>query len=317
MKLLNCLTTLFLIALLAACQLPSGSLTIGYVQITQDPSLDEAKSGLFRALADSGYVIGQNIKVIDNNAQGDLSMISTILQSFRSQGVDLVITNSTPCMAAAAHAIRDIPVVFTVSFGPAQIGISPAPSNLYGVYDPLRAEDIVGLMVECLPGLTRVGIPFNNAEPNAEYATGVLKAEFSRRGIQVITAPVTSVNDLTQAAQYLAGQQIDAFITAADNTVNLGMPVLAKVASDSDIPLFVSDPPQAGKGAAVGFGAGYDAWGYQSGLKAVEILRGRAKQMVPIEPNSQLDLIINLKNCAEQGLKVPPAVLARATLIIE
>ncbi|MFO7615695.1 MAG: ABC transporter substrate-binding protein [Bacteroidales bacterium] len=317
MKLLTRLIGLTLMILIPACQSSPGTITIGYVQITQDPSLDAAKAGLFRALADSGFIIGQNIKVIDNNAQGDLSMISTILQSFRSQGVDLVVTSSTPCMAAAAHGIRDVPVVFTAAFGPDQIGISPVPANLYGVYEPLPAEDFVGLMVECLPGLSRVGIPYNNSEPNAEYATGILKAEFSRRGIQVVTAPVSSVNDLVQAAQYLAGQRIDAFVTAADNTVNLGMPILARVASDSDIPLFVSDPPQVAKGAAIGYGSGYDAWGYQSGLKVVEILRGRAGQMIPIEPTSARELIVNLTNCADQGLAVPPAVLERASQIIQ
>ena len=302
---------------LVSCQPAEKKITIGYVQITQDPVLDAAKTGVFRALADSGFIDGQNIKVLDNNAQGDLSMINTILQSLQSQNVDLIITNSTPCMTAAAQAVRTIPVVFTVSFGPEQVGLNITPGNLYGVYDPLKAGEFVDLMVECIPGLSRIGIPYNNAEPNAEYSVKILRSEFARRGITLLTASVTSSNDILQAGQYLAGQQINAMVVAADNTVYLGLPVLAKLASEQKIPLFVADPLQAEKGASVGFGVNYDQWGYQAGLKAVEILKGR---IIPspnqIEPILTYDLIINRKACAEQGLLIPEKVTSRATRII-
>jgi len=301
---------------LAACEPGSKKLMIGYVQISPDPVLDTAKSGLFKALADSGFVDGDNIKVLDNNAQGDLSMINTILQSLQSQSVDMIITNSTPCMVAAAQSVRTIPVVFTVSFGPEQVGLKTMPENLYGVFDPLKASEFVELMLECIPDLKRVGIPYNNAEPNAEYSVKILSREFSSRGITLVTASVTSTNDILQAGQYLAGQQIDALVAAADNTVYLGLPVLAKLAKEHKIPLFVTDPLQAEKGAAIGYGPGYYQWGYQAGLKAVEILKGRSPAQNRIDPIFNYDLIINRRACTEQGLVVPEAVTKCANKII-
>ncbi|MEI6436738.1 MAG: ABC transporter substrate-binding protein [Bacteroidales bacterium] len=303
--------------ILASCKSSPDKITIGYVQITQDPVLDAAKAGVFRALSDSGFVDGKNIKVLDNNAQGDLSMINTILQSLNSQNVDLVITNSTPCMVAAAQTIRTTPVVFTVAFSPEQVGLKSTPANLYGVYDPLKVGEFADMMLECIPGLKRIGIPYNNAEPNAEYSVKVLSKEFSRRGITLITASVTSPNDILQAGQYLATQHIDALVTSADNTVYLGLPVLAKLASGQKIPLFVTDPLQAEKGAAIGFGANYDQWGYQAGLKAVEILKGRVSSNPNIEPIIKYDLIINRKACSDQGLVVPETLTTRATRIIK
>jgi len=316
MKKLTFFSILTVLICLGACQSGPKKITIGYVQITQDAVLDAAKAGVFRALADSGFVGGQNIKIIDNNAQGDLSMISTILQSFQSQGVSLVITNSTPCMAGAAQAIRTIPVVFTVAFSPEQVGINPAPANLYGVYDPLKAGEFADLITECIPGVARIGIPYNNAEPNAEYSVKILSAEFQKRGITLVTASVTSSNDILQAGQYLGGQKIDALVVAADNTVYLGLPVLVKVANEQHIPLFVADPLQTEKGAAVGFGVDYDQWGYESGLKAVEILKGRAIAN-PIEPIVLYDLTINLEACRQQGLNIPQKILDRASRIIK
>jgi putative ABC transport system substrate-binding protein len=254
--------------------------------------------------------------VLDNNAQGDLSMINMILQSFLSQNVDMIITNSTPCMAAAAQTVRTTPVVFTVAFGPEQIGMKTIPENLYGIYDPLKAKEFVDILMKCIPGVKRIGIPYNNAEPNAEYSVKMLSNEFSVRGITLVTAPVTSSNDILQAGQYLAGQQIDALVAAADNTVYLGLPILAKLASEQHIPLFVTDPLQTDKGAAIGYGVSYDQWGYQAGLKAVEILKGRTSSMNRIEPILNYNLSLNRKACAEQGLLIPDSLITSATRII-
>lgn len=298
------------------CHQGQRKITVGYLQITQDPVLDAAKNGVFRALADSGFVDGVNIKVLDKNAQGDLSMINMILQSFLSQNVDLIITNSTPCMTAAAQTVSKIPVVFTVAFSPGQVGMKSTPENLYGVFDPLKAGEFVDLILKCIPDAKRIGIPYNNAEPNAEYSVKMLGMEFSARGITLVKASVTSSNDILQAGQYLAGQQIDALVAAADNTVYLGLPVLAKLASEQHIPLFVTDPLQTEKGAAIGLGANYAQWGYQAGLKSVEILKGRTSSVNRIEPIINYDLIINRKACAEQGLVIPESVTANATRII-
>jgi putative ABC transport system substrate-binding protein len=307
---------ILLAGVLVACEPQTARTKIGYVQITQDPVLDTARSGVLTALRDSGYIDGENLRFLDNNAQGDLSMIHTILQSLISQNCEMIITNSTPCMVAAAQTVKDIPVVFTVAFGPEQVGMASVPDNLHGVYDPYKADSIVDLIVECLPALQRVGIPFNNAEPNAEYSSGRLKEEFSKRGYTVVTAAVNSPNDILQAAQSLAAQDIDAFIISADNTVYLGVGVIAKVAATEKIPLFVTDPMQSAKGAAVGFGVDYHQWGYQSGLKAIEILKGREGFKPNIEAIEKYQLVVNLEACREQGLTVPESVLRRAYKVI-
>ena len=303
--------------LLSACQPGEKKITIGFVQISPDPVLDAARDGVYKALRDSGFIDGQNIKILEKNAQSDLSMINMILQSFQSQNVDMVITNSTPCMNAAASTIKGIPVVFTVCFSPEQIGLKNPPVTLTGVYDEIRVKEIVDLMQECVPGLKRVGFPFNNAEPNAEYAAKVLDKEFAARGIEVIHAAVNSTNDILQTTQFLVGKQIDALVSAADNTVYLGLNAMVKIASENKIPVFVTDPMQTEKGAMVGIGSNYSDWGYQSGLKAVAILKGKKPAETPIEPTRKYQMTVNKKSADAIGLVIPQKVLDRADRIIQ
>jgi ABC-type uncharacterized transport system substrate-binding protein len=100
----------FIIALVAgltACNQYQKKITIGYVQITQDPVLDAAKAGVFRALSDSGFVIGQKIKVIDNNAQGDMPTANTIARTIVNEKFNIVVTISTPALQVMANANKD------------------------------------------------------------------------------------------------------------------------------------------------------------------------------------------------------------------
>jgi len=144
----------------------------------------------------------------------------------------------------------------------------------------------------------------------------VLSKEFEKRGIEVVRTTVNSPNDLTMVGQYLAGQNIDAFLAAADNTVYMGLNGLGKIAAESKIPLFVTGPHQAKKGAAIGMGVNYERWGYLSGLKAAEILKGHSVRM-KIETINNTELLINKKACEAQGLAVPQSVLDRATIVAQ
>jgi putative tryptophan/tyrosine transport system substrate-binding protein len=310
-----CILPFFFMLVLFSCTNNEQKIKIGYVQITQDPVLDAAKVGLLQALTDSGFIDGKNVKIIDNNANGDLSMIVTILQSFQTQGVDMIITNSTPCMVAAAQIVRDIPVVFTVSFSPDQVQLKTVPDNLYGAYDPFDTESFVSLVMEAMPGIEKVGLPYNNAESNAEYSAKELKTEFTKRGIAVITTSINSPNDIFTAGQYLADKRVDALIAAADNTVYLGLNSLAKVAEERKIPLFVTDPIQVEKGAAIGLGVNYERWGYLSGLKAIDLLRGRTVRD-KIEAITERELIVNMIAAEKQGLMVTPEIVEIATTVI-
>lgn len=57
-----------------------------------------------------------------------------------------------------------------------------------------------------------------------------------------MAAPITGSNEILQAGQYLVDQNIDMMLVAADNTVYLGLPVLAKLASEKQIPLLLPIP---------------------------------------------------------------------------
>ena len=84
--------------------------TIGICQLVQHDALDAATQGFKDALTEE---FGDAVKFDEQNAQGDSNTCSTIINSFVSSDVDLILANATPALQAAAAGTNQIPILGT------------------------------------------------------------------------------------------------------------------------------------------------------------------------------------------------------------
>lgn len=71
--------------------------TIGICQLVQHPALDSATKG-FKDAVIAG--LGEaNVKFMDENASNDPANCTSIVNSFVSAEVDLIMANATPCLS--------------------------------------------------------------------------------------------------------------------------------------------------------------------------------------------------------------------------
>jgi putative ABC transport system substrate-binding protein len=304
---------------ISACgrQETQGLYHIGMVQIVEAALLDDARRGVMDGLRDEGFVDGKNIRVSFKSAQGDLSNISIIIKSLVASKVSMIITNSTPCMVAAAQIVRDIPVVFTVAFSPEQLQMKDPPKNLTGVYDPSTMSDLIQLIKTCMPGIQRLGIPYNPSEQNAVLAAENIRAECRKSGIELVEMNVFSSNEVQQNVSVLARKNIQAMVVSADNTLATGIAAVVKICNERKMPLFVTEPNEVERGACAGIGADFYEWGRQSGKMAVQIIKGRRPQDIPIQKLESNRLYLNLSAAKTQGIKFSEALVRKASKIIQ
>lgn len=286
---------------------------IGFMQLLEDPQLDQGREGFVKALEQAGLIAGRDYTMNYQCAQGDLSLLPTIVQGFLTDRVRLIATSTTPCMIAAARGTMDLseppPVVITIVTSPEEVGIKPVPANLTGFYSPVDMQEFLRVITGILPGpVKRLGLLTNPAEANAAHAAAKLAAACEKAGIELLLAPVSSINDIRDAALSLADRGVQALIGAADNTVYNSMPVLSGIAEQRSLPIFVSEAGITRMGAAVGFGLDYFDWGYQSGTVAAQLLRGKPLAQLPLRPCLRNRLSINEEACQKQGLPLTPAL---------
>lgn len=290
------------------------SYKIAISQIVEHPSLDATREGFLAALKDAGIVEGENLKLDYNNAQGDATNNTTIAQKIAGESYDLVLAIATPPAQAVAQQVKNSPILFAAVTDPLDAklvnNLDQPGGNISGASDT-NPEAIVKLMDFIATHFTdvkSVGLVLNQGEPNAVIMANHAEKALEAHGIKLVKASVTNTSEVKQAAESLVGR-VDALYITLDNTVVEAVSTVIQVANSNDLPFFSSDRDTVEHGAFATVGFKYYDHGYQVGEMAVEVLKnGKKVGDLKVTVPDKLDLILNLKAAAEQGIEVTDAM---------
>jgi len=303
-------------SILAGCQkgTQSGSsdkktYSIGIVQPIEHKALDEAKNGFVAALSDKGYKAGENVTFDMQNAQGDMSNLSTIGDRFVSSKVDLVLAIATDPAQSVASKTTKIPIVGTAitSFSTAGLVDSEEKpgGNVTGTSDMNPVAEQIKLITDLVPETGTIGLIYNNGEDNSVLQANIAKEAIEALGLKWSEVTVLNSNDIVQAMQSLV-TKCDAIYIPTDNTLASAMPTVHSVAKESKTPVICGEAGMVEGGGLASMGIKYYDLGYKAGLMAVEILEGANPAEMPIQyADSSDEIIINGVVAEEIGYEVP------------
>ncbi|RED52677.1 ABC transporter substrate-binding protein [Cohnella lupini] len=286
------------------------SYSIAISQIVEHPSLDATREGFLAALKDAGIVDGDNLKVDYNNAQGDSANNLSIAQKIASEKHDLVLGIATPSALSLAQNVKEIPVLFAAVTDPLAANIVTSldkpGGNVSGASDtnPAAVSQLMDFIAANFPNVKSVGIVINEGEENAVIMADLAEKALAAHDIKLVRAAAAGTADVKQAAESLVGRA-DALYITLDNTVVSAVDSIIQVANEKHLPFFSSDRDTVEKGAFATVGFKYYDHGYQVGQMAVDILKNGTKPAdMKVTVPDKLDLILNLKAAAAQGITV-------------
>ena len=260
---------------------------------------------MLRGLQNSGLQEGLDFTVKRFNADGEISKLPLLMSAVNNPAAfDLLVTNTTPAMIAAAKSVKNIPVVFTVSSNPRLLGISKdgsLPPNMTGVYDNPPVSTLLEMALGDNPNIKSVGTISNPAEPNSQLAVARLRKACEGKSIRLHEIAISSVAEMPLCSQALCEKRPGAIIVCSDNTVTTSFGSLGAAAKKAGIPVYSTDPGVLVLGARAVYGADYFAWGEQSGRLAAKVLAGLPPSALPAEETSTM-----LKLSAEDAKKGVP-----------
>ena len=150
---------------------------VGVCQLVQHPALDQATQGFVDALNEK---LGESVKVSVQNAAGDIPTCATIVGTFVSDEVDLIMANATPALQAAQAATNAIPILGTsiTEYGVA-LGLDNFDGttgiNVSGTSDLAPLDGQAEVLHELFPDKASVGILYCSAEANSAYQVETIK----------------------------------------------------------------------------------------------------------------------------------------------
>ena len=295
---------------------------VGYSQIVDHPALNETRRGFLDGLKQMGFVEGQNLTFLYQNAQGDVGNARNIAEKFLADGVDVLTPCTTPNVQAAVRVARGgkTPVVFACVTDPVAAGIlesveRPSGTNVTGVYNPLPIAELFDLFLKIQPGLRTAGTIYNAAEANSQVINRQAKAEAERRGLKWVEVTVAGSADVRNAAESLVGK-VDGLVLGQDNTVASAFEAVVRVAADRQLPLFSMDTQAPARGAIASLAASNYEQGmlWAKELVAPVLLGADPAKTAPVRPRV-FDLQVNVQAASAAKLTIPQEIVDRATRV--
>ncbi len=286
--------------------------TVGICQLVQHEALDAATKGFRDALTEA---LGDKVAFNEQNAQGDSNTCSTIINSFVSEGVDLIMANATPALQAAQAGTDTIPVLGTsvTEYGVA-LGIDgftgTVGGNISGTSDLAPLDGQADMLKELFPDAKNVGLLYCSAEANSQYQVDTVKDALEKLGYTCQYFAFSDSNDLATVVTKAASES-DVIYVPTDNTAAANTEIINNICQPAGVPIIAGEEGIA-KGCGVAtLSISYYDLGVATGKMAVRILTGEENiSEMPIEYAPQFTKKYNKALCEALGVTVPADYVA-------
>ncbi|MGN8739197.1 ABC transporter substrate-binding protein [Bilifractor sp. HCP3S3_D3] len=283
---------------------------VGIVQYVDDASLNQIESNIESELDAKGKELGVTFDYADYtyNGQADGTVLQQIASELVADQVDVIVPIATPTAQIMQTATKDdpIPVVFAACSDPVGANLvesMDAPgSNITGTSDALNTEAVLNLMLAQNPDLSYVGLLYSNSEDASKQPIADAKAFLDKKGIKYIEKTGTDTTGITDAANALIAEGVDAIFTPTDNTVMTAELAIYQKLAEAGIPHYCGADSFALNGAFVGYGVDYANLGTATADMVADVLvNGADPAKTPVQTFDNGIATINTDVCETLG----------------
>ncbi len=286
---------------------------IGIVQIMEHSSLNTIRDSIVKRLGELGYKDGENCTIDCQQANGESTTVTQILDQFKADGDDIIVAITTPCAQLAAPYSADIPVVFSAVTDPVAAEIVESldnpGGNITGTSDALEISKILDFAMTATPNLKTLGYLYNTGEDNSVSCLEKVKAYCKEKNIKLEIASATNTSEVQEAVSTLA-DKCDAVFSPNDNTVAGAMGTVAEVMNKAKKPMYVGADSMVQDGGFATIGIQYNDLGIETANMVASILKGEKKAgEIPVKVfNEDLSTFINRSTAKAIGYEIPDEI---------
>ena len=303
------LAVLMLLAL-TACggTADDGKYVVGICQYMPHDSLDQATQGFKDAVVEA---LGKDkVMFKEQDAAGELSTCSIIVDGFLAENVDLILANATPALFAAVSATDEVPVLGTsVTDYAAALGMTEwngiVGKNVSGTSDLGPLDEQAAIIQDLFPDATTVGLLYCSAEPNSVYQIEVMEETLTQMGYTCERFVFNDANDLHSVTQ-AAVDVVDVMYMPTDNVAANYPETIGNVLLPAHIPLVTGEANSCRVAGVATVSIDYYELGYITGQMAAKVLTGEADiSQMPIAYASGATKLYNAELCRDLFIAVP------------
>lgn len=298
----------------------AASVTVATTAIIEHPVIDTIRDGIRDELVARGYVLGKDLSITYENAQGSTVTAAQIARKLVGATPDVIVPITTPSAQAVVAATDKIPVVFSAITDP--VGAKLVASmrrpgaNVTGTTDLSPIKQHLELIRKVTPKARKIGVIYNPGEANSVSLIRLIREHGPALDLTIVEATAPKSAEVLSAARSLVGR-VDAIYLPTDNTVISVIEAVIKVGVDNQIPVFAGDADSVPRGAIAALGFNYYDVGRQTGAMVHRVLQGEAPGDMPVQLPAKLELHINPAMAKKMGVAIPGDIYNATDKVVE
>jgi putative ABC transport system substrate-binding protein len=296
---------------------------IGYLSYGSPAEAANRVRALRIGLREHGYVDGKSINLVFRWAETAERLPDLAADLVRLK-VDLIFAPTSTEVDAVRQVTRTtVPIVFAGHADPEGVGhvasLARPGGNITGL--SVLLTEIVAkqleIMKEALPQMKRIGVLMTVTAPSHRPAMHTVEATAQRLGIQVLTVPVRTPEDLDGAFAMMVRERVNGFLALATPLIRTQRAVLGKLSLKHRLAGMFGPKDNVEAGGLMSYFADLNDLHRRAATYIDKILKGAKPADLPVEQASRYELVINLKTAKAIGLTIPQSLLQRADQVIE
>jgi putative tryptophan/tyrosine transport system substrate-binding protein len=173
------------------------------------------------------------------------------------------------------------------------------------------------LLQEVVPGLTRVAVLWNAANPANASAWQETQAAARALGLRLHAQDRWGPQDLEGAFARTAQARPEALLVLQDALLGMHRPQITEFATQQHLPSVFATREWVVAGGLMSYGASFPDLYRRAATSVDKILKGAKPADLPVEQPMTFELVINLKTAEALGLTLPSSLLFQADEVIK
>jgi putative ABC transport system substrate-binding protein len=289
----------------------------------RDPNQKALVLVFTRALADTGWKEGINIRIERRWGEGNAALLRTKAAELARLKPDAIFAQGTPATTALRQAAPTAPIVFVMVTDPIGTGLISSLAypggNITGFtnYELSMGGKWLEFLKEIAPSTARVAAIHNPDNPAMSAQVRSVEMAGSKLGIQVTGRSARNAEEFERTIGAFAAEPNGALLVLIDFVTLAHRDLIIKLAEQHRLPASYNLGIFAVSGGLISYGVDTGDL-FRRGASYIDrILRGEKPAEMPVQNPIKYELVINLKTARALGLTVPPTLLARADEVIE
>jgi putative tryptophan/tyrosine transport system substrate-binding protein len=309
---------------LAAGAQPAAVAAIGFLHPATPESSTAVISAFRQGLGDLGYVEGRNFALEFRWAEGHNDRLPALAAELVGRRVAVIAAPGGDSSAFALKAATTIiPIVCAFASDPVRNGLVASLNrpggNLTGVaqFGVELMPKRLSLLCEAMPDAAVIDMLVNPDGAITASATKDVEAAARLLARQVRIHTARNDPEVDAAFVTLSQLRASALLVMGDSFFSSRAERIGALAARHALPAMFPSRDFVAAGGLMSYDTGRDEMYRLVGTYTGRILKGERPADLPVQQNTKIELVINLRTAKALGLTVPLALLTRADEVIE